>query len=336
MRRMRRRILVTTGALAAAPLLSGGVFARSPKRVKPYRIGAIPDLLPKRHELIVAALREVGWTEGSDYVIVQSGIAQGFEIERSVRRVVDGKPDLILASITGYVLVAHRLTKTIPIVMWTSGYPVEAGLVQSLARPGGNVTGLAVYAGTEAFGKLLELLRDVKPGVRRVGVLWGYVPPFHPKEEIEPCYRELREAAHRLGLELRLWEIDRPEQTRAALDAVAAEGMHALLLTSGAPMVPHRAEITRFALGLRLPTISDFTWPGIEPQALLRYSPPPESLLSQAAVYVDRILRQGASPGELPIQRPVKFELEVNLRTAKALGLEVPQSILLRADRVIA
>jgi putative tryptophan/tyrosine transport system substrate-binding protein len=185
------------------------------------------------------------------------------------------------------------------------------------------------------FGKFLELLRDVKPGVRRVGVLWAYVPPFHPHAEIEPCYRELRESAQQLGLEVRLWEVDRPERARTALDEIAAGDVHALLLTSGAPTFMHRREIARFAIDRRLPTISDFTWPGIEPQPLMRFSPSAESLLGQAAVYIDRILRTGAAPGELPIQRPAKFEFEINLRTAKALGLEVPSRLLLRADRVI-
>jgi putative ABC transport system substrate-binding protein len=330
----RRRTLAVLLALAAPTLPSPG-HGRTAARSKPFRIGVIPDMLPGRRKLIVAALRSVGWTVGADYVLVESGIPMGFEIERSIRRVVDAQPDLILASVTGYVLVARRLTRTIPIVMWTSGYPVEAGLAQSLARPGGNVTGLAIYAGTEVFGKLLELLREVKPDVRRVGVLWAYVPPFHPREEIEPCYRELREAAQRLGLELRLWEVERPERASAVMGAVAAENVHALLLTSGAPTVAYRAEITKYAIRARLPTISDFTWPGIEPQPLLRYSPSAAVLLGQAAAYIDRILSGGASAGELPIQRPASFELELNMRTARAIGLEVPRSILLRADRVI-
>ena len=329
----RRRTLATLVAFAAAHA-SGQVGARLTNRASPYRIGLIPDLPPIRHAQIAEALRDLGWEAGSDYVLFQSGIPAGFEPERVVRRVLDGKPDLILAAVMGYILIAHRLTHTTPIVMWATGYPVEAGVALSLARPGKNVTGLAIYAGTEVFGKLLDLLRETKPDIRRIGVLWGYVPPFHPKEEIEPCYEELHSAASRLGVAMRIWEVARPEQTRPMLDAVAAEGVHAMLLTSGAPMWPHREEIMRFATGMGLPTISDFTWPGVVPQPLLRYSPPPEVLLRQAAAYVDRILRMGVAPGELPIQRPAKFELEINLRTAKALGLEVPQSLLLRADKV--
>jgi putative ABC transport system substrate-binding protein len=333
---MNRRNMLSAFVALGATLLPRQSRARLLMRLHPYRIGLIPDLPRVRHAQIADALRELGWEVGSDYVLFQSGIQTfGHDIERSVQRVVDEKPDLILAVYTGYILVAHRLTKTIPIVMWATGYPVEAGVALSLARPGMNVTGLAIYAGTEIFGKLLDLLREAKPGIRRVGVLWSYVPPFHPKEEIDPCYQELRDAARRLGLELRLWEIERPEQTRAALDAVAAEGVHALLLTSGAPMQPHREEIMKFATGRGLPTISDFAWPGVEPQPLLRYSPLPETLLRQAAGYIDRILGTGAAPADLPIQRPVRFELEVNLRTAKAFGLKIPQSLLLRADKVI-
>jgi putative ABC transport system substrate-binding protein len=330
----RRRALAALFA-SAASLTTGPVSAAASRRAHPYRIGLVPDLLPIRHVQIAEAFRELGWEQGRDYVLFQSGIPPGLDVEHSVRRVVDGKPDLILAGVVGYILAAHRLAKTTPIVMWNSGFPVEAGLAKSLARPGGNVTGLAVYAGTEIFGKLLELLREARPGVRRVGVLWAYVPPFHPQAEIDPCYRELHAAARVLGLELRRWEIGRPEQMRPVLGAVAGEDMHALLLTSGSPMQPHRESVTKFAIARRLPTISDFAWPGIEPQPLLRYAPVPEALLRQAAVYVHRILADGAKPGELPIQRPAKFELEINMRTARALGLELPSSLVLRADKIV-
>jgi putative ABC transport system substrate-binding protein len=309
--------------------------ARPATAARPHRIGLIPNLPPRRHEQIRVALGELGWSPGTDYTLFQGGPEQGDDIELAVKRVVDEEPDLILAAITSYALAAHRLTKTIPIVMWTSGFPVEAGLARSHARPGMNVTGMSIYSGTGIFGKLLQLLLEAAPRIRRVGVLWTYVPPFHPKEEIEPAYRELREAAAALGLGLRILEITRAEQTRSALAFVEAEKIEALLLTSGAPPFPHRREVTAFAVGRRLPTISDWEWPSIEPQPLMRYSPPPMSLLRQAASYVDRILRGGVSPGELPIQRPAKFELEVNMRTAKALELSVPSSIQLRADRVI-
>lgn len=272
---------------------------------------------------------------GRDFVLIQSGIQYGHDIERSVKRVVDDKPDLIFAANTGYVVVAHRLTTTIPIVMWSSGYPVEAGLAQSLARPGKNVTGLSQYAGTQIFGKLVQLLREAKPGIQRIGVLWSYVPPFHPREEIEPAYRELHGAARALGMEVRILEIDKPEKTQSALATVITERMEALFLTAGPPLNPHRQEVMNFAVEKRLPTISDFTWIGIEPQPLIRYSPSPVALIRQAASYIVRILRDGAKPGDLPIQQPARFELVINLKTAKAIGLSIPQELLSRADEVI-
>ena len=141
------------------------------------------------------AMREVGWRVGRDFVPIESGLQFGEQMDTAAKRVVSANPDLIYTVNTAYVLAARRLTTTIPIVMWASGFPVEAGIADSLARPGKNVTGNSLYAGTEVFGKLLELLRDANPGVRRIGVLWSYLPPLHPPEEIEPCYREIRRAA---------------------------------------------------------------------------------------------------------------------------------------------
>jgi len=332
---MNRRQTLSAMVALGATLASRIVSARPRAAARPYRIGLVPNLPKRRHEQIQLALREVGWVLDVDYALFQAGAVQADDIELAVKRVVDEGPDLILAAITAYVVAAHRLTKEIPIVMWTSGFPVEAGLASSYARPRGNVTGMAIYSGTEVFGKFLQLLRAVKPEIRRIGVLWTYVPPHHPKEEVEPCYRELREAAATLGLDLRIFEIGTQEQTGDALAAVAAERMDALLLTSGAPPSPHRWQVSRFVVERRLPAICDWEWPAVEPQPLMRYSPSPMALLRQAAVYMDRILRSGAKPGDLPIQRPSKFELEVNMQTARAIGLDVPRSILLRADKVI-
>jgi putative ABC transport system substrate-binding protein len=257
------------------------------------------------------------------------------DTDLAVRRVVEEKPDLIFAANLGYVIAAHKLTKTIPIVMWISGFPIEGGVATSLARPGKNVTGLTIYAGAQVFGKLVQLLLEAKPGVRRVGALCTYVPPFHPSEEAEPIMQEIRDAGRSLGIDVRLFVIAKPEQTTDALARIAAERMEALLLTSGASTVSRRQEIMRFALERRLPTITDFRWFGIEPQPLINYGAVPGLLIRQASTYVDRILWGGAKPGDLPIQLPSKFELIINLKTAKALELTIPQSLLGRADEVI-
>ena len=329
----RRRTLFTLLALATA-LGPSSARGQPPKRKEPYRIGLVPVPGPSDREAFKGAMRELGWTPDVDLVLVSSGVPFGRDAAASVRRLLEQKPDLLLIANTGYVVEAYRQTRSVPIVMWASGYPVEAGVADSLARPGRNVTGLSIYAGTEVFGKLLQLLREVRPGLRRVAVLWSYVPPLHPVEEIEPCYRELREASAQLGLETWILEIAKGEQLQDAFAAVASTGTEALLLTSGASVFALRNEMLAFAAEKRLPTVADFHW-HTELQPLLRYSPSTASLLRQAAVYVDRILRQGVRPGELPIQQPSKFELQVNLKTARAIGLAVPESILLRADKVM-
>jgi putative ABC transport system substrate-binding protein len=326
----RRRFLLAAGALLAA----GGVRAQAPRAGKPFRIGLIPDLAPASLATIKSAMGELGWLAERDYLLLQSGIPLGHEPQRSVERVLAQKPDLIFAANTSYIIVAQRLTKTIPIVMWASGYPVEAGVARSYARSGTNVTGLAIYAGTDVFGKLLELLRDAKPGLRRVGVLWSYVPPAHPRAEIDPCYDAIRKAAKLLALDVRILEFDKLDMLAAAFDWIDSQQVEALVLTTGAPLYPHREEVMKFTIDRRLPTVVDFPWAATNAGPLLRYAPSFAVLIRQAAAYVDKILK-GANPADLPIERPAKFEFVVDARTARALGLALPQSLLIRADRVI-
>jgi putative ABC transport system substrate-binding protein len=230
----------------------------------------------------------------------------------------------------------QRVTSTVPIVMWTSGYPVEAGVAVSLARPGKNVTGMTIYAGTGIWGKLLELLRESKPTIKRVGVAWGYVPPTFPREEIEPCYRELRQAAQALNVALLIQEIAKPDGVQAGLASIDAARPDALLVTAGPGFYTERHRVIQFAVSKRIPTAADWQWPpSEEKQPMLVYAPSFSAAMRQAASYVVRILDGKARPGDLPIQQPSKFELIVDLKTAKAIGLTIPQSLRLRADRVI-
>ncbi len=144
-------------------------------------------------------MRDFGWTDGEGYVVIQSGIESGSLIQdEAAQRIVANKPDLIVTGTTASALAVQRATASIPIVMLYSGYPVEAGIADSLAKPGRNATGNAIYASTEVWGKMLQLLREVKPDIERVSVLWTYVIPAFPKEEIEPCYAELNSAARSL------------------------------------------------------------------------------------------------------------------------------------------
>jgi putative ABC transport system substrate-binding protein len=233
----------------------------------------------------------------------------------------------------GYVLEAHKRTKTIPIVMWLSGFPVEVGVARSLAKPGKNVTGLTSYAGGEVFGKLLALLRDAKPSIKRAGFFMSYVPPFHPRVEADLIIRGIREAAEPLGLDLRVFEISAPEQVDDALAQAAKQGVEALVLTSDAPMHPKRRDIIRFAVANRLPTISDADWGSNHP--LLSYAPGYRDLIRGGVDYVDRILWKRAKPGDLPIQLPAKFDLVINARMATTIGLALPRELLVRADKIL-
>jgi putative ABC transport system substrate-binding protein len=195
---------------------------------------------------------------------------------------------------------------------------------------------MTLYAGTGIWGKLLELLAELKPGIRRVGVAWGYIPPTFPREEVEPCYAELRSAARTLELSLHIEEISGPERIPAGLASIERASPDALLITAGPGIWDGRQRVMAFAIEKRLPTISDFPWPDADAlRPLISYGGSFVAAMGQAAVYVVRILDGGAKPGELPIQQPSRFELAVDLRTARASQLAIPKSLLLRADRVI-
>jgi putative ABC transport system substrate-binding protein len=220
--------------------------------------------------------------------------------------------------------------------MLASGYPVESGLAASLARPGGNVTGLTVYAGTEIFAKSVALARDLVPQLRDLGVFWAYAPPSFPEIETEICLKEMRQAADALKLRLRTW-INRDERE---LDRNLAEAaglpLQAMFVTSGGPQsLPQGiAKIADFCEKRRLPAIADIASLIFRAAGIVAYSPDFNELGMRGASFVDRILR-GAKPGDLPIEHPKRFELVVNASRAKAIGTTIPASILARADRVI-
>ena len=328
----RREFLIVVVALLALP---GSARAQGARARKPYRIG----LLPGRDQgtvFMIGRFATGGWQEERDYVLIDSGAAFGAPMELGVRRLLDEKVDLILVNTTAHARAVQQANTEIPVVMWSSGYPVEAGVALSLARPGKNVTGMTAYAGTGIWGKHLELLREVRPSIRRVGVLWGYLPPGFPRQEVEPCYAELHRAAERLGLELRISEVASPEYLPSALAAVDAQASEALLLTTGPALWNARERVMNYAVRKRLPTITDFPWPFDDKlRPLLHYGAFVPALMDQALRYMIQILEQGAKPGDLPIQQPRDFGMVVDLRAARAIGIEVPRSILLRATRVV-
>jgi putative ABC transport system substrate-binding protein len=235
-------------------------------------------------------------------------------------------------------MAARRATNALPIVMYVSGYPVEGGLAASLAQPGGNVTGVTVYAdGGGLFGKFLELLRELRPSLRELGVFWGYAPPSYRLEQVAPAIDELGRAAKAFNVNVHFWQTGTDSDLGAALSAAAIAPLDGLFVTGG---VIHNLQepanrIARFTQERRLPTVTDY--PGnffLAGGAVLSYSAELKELASRTAYFVDRIL-QGARPGDLPIEQPTKYELTVNVKAAKTIGLNIPSALLSRADRVI-
>ena len=324
------------GALFA--IASGGAVAQVLPGRRPFRIGFPVEFYDEAlRRTWVGLMREFGWVEKQDFVIVESGMPYDpARAEVSVARVLRSDPDVIWVVSTAYALAAHRLTNTVPIVMRSSGYPVEAGLAVSLARPGKNVTGNSSYAGAGIWGKQLELLREVKPGVKRVGLFWTYVPPAFAFEEIEAAFRDLLADAKTLGLAIQRVDVPRPEDLPAAIKVLEASRPDALLLTSGAMTWRGWSEVMQFTVDRKLPSIMESEpLPGDKNRRpLMTLAAGYLDLNRRAIGYIDRILR-GANPGDLPIQLPAKLELTVSQQTAKEIGLTLPRSILLRADRVI-
>jgi putative ABC transport system substrate-binding protein len=235
------------------------------------------------------------------------------------------KVSVIVATTDLAIAAVKRETQTIPIVMTVSSDPAGTGLVASLARPGGNITGLSTIS-PELSGKRLSLLKEAVPGLSRVALLWN---PDVRGNLLD--YRETEGAARSLGLEFQSVEVSRGEDLDRAFSAVAQGRAQALVLPAGTPAL--RAQVLSLALRNRLPSIAgNRNWP--EAGGLMSYGPNSHDLFRRAATYVDRILK-GAKPAELPVEQPTKFELVINLKTAKALGLTMPQSLLQRADQLI-
>ena len=237
--------------------------------------------------------------------------------------------DVIAAGATPAVIAARTATRTIPIVMFLPSDPVGAGLVVSLARPGGNVTGLTSSAGPEIWGKQLQLLKDAFPRISRVAILVNRASrSFHA-----PGLRETERAARALGLQRQVVEVRDPGELDNALAALTGAGAEAIIVPADPIFFQHRARLAELVAKSRLPAI----W-GLREYAeaggLMAYSPNIVDLARRAAVYVDKILK-GAKPSDLPVEQPTRFEFVINMRTARALGLTIPSSLLLGADQVI-
>ena len=333
---MNRRDAVLAPLALGAVGIATSALAQTRADGRPYRIALVPDALGREGlQAFSDALRMAGRVEGRDYVLLRSGLQIGPPYEELAQRAVDQNPDLIVAGSTPFVRAIQKLAPTTLIVFWGGGFPVEGGIVDSLAHPGRGVTGVTAYADTAIFGKFLQLLQEAKPAIQRVGVIWSQVPPSFLRQEIDHAIKQFRDAARLLKLDLSMIEAAEAPDIDAAITKWSTELIDALVLPIGRAVVQRIQKLMEFSARKRIPVLTDIRYSDPVPLPLLSYGSPFPALLTQVAGYVDRILWGRAKPGDLPMQQPTKFELVVNLKTAKLIGLTLPQSLLLRADEVI-
>jgi len=324
-----RRVFLSTlaGGLLAAPRIAGA------RATKVYRLGYLSSSTstsnPRTVEAFRQGLRELGWVEGQNLAIEYRWAEGRFDrLPDLAAELVRLKVDVIAASPAPATTAAKRATATIPIVFMGVADPVGAGLVASLAQPGGNVTGLTYAVGSNIFAKDLELLKEAAPKTRRAAVLSNPASPNQPL-----ILSSVKDAGRALGLQVKFLEARGPEDFDLVFSTMAKERVGALFVLQDPAFTPQRARLASLAIQHRLPSI--FTQrEDAEAGALMSYGPSLSDLWRRGAAYVDKILK-GAKPADLPVEQPTKFELVINLKTARALGLTVPPSLLARADEVI-
>jgi putative ABC transport system substrate-binding protein len=322
----RREFFASIGGVAAAAGVTGrGVMAQRPSGVP--RVGVLAPLSPEQSpgvDVFRAGMRELGWTEGGNVVIeVRYGNGDPALWSANAAAFVAEKVDVIVA-IANTAQLARRATATIPIVMDTDD-PIGQGLVASLGRPGGNVTGIAnMY--DEVAGKQLEILKEIAPRAGKIGVL------VH-RDRAQQAMKDLKPAAASLGVSLLPVGVDTVEDLPRRFDEMAAAGADGYLVIADPRIDAMRDAIAALALRHRLPGVAPMRRYA-DAGVLVSYGASLSAIFRRRAYFVDRILK-GAKPGDLPVEQSPKFELVVNLKTAKALGLTVPPSILIRADEVI-
>ena len=322
----RRQFLVAAGTLLAAP-----IAARAQPTQKIHRIGVLTQAIPQKSFVALpAALRELGYEEGRNFVFdYRFANYQASRLPELAAGLVAAKVDLIVAVTNPEILAAKRATSTIPIVMLAGLVPVEMGIVASLGRPGGNLTG-TVIVDPGAAGKTLQMLRDAVPRASRMFLLVDEAG--FPGMDL--YNRMARRAAASMGIRLTQLQVGSVAELDAAFDRILRERPDALIVVYGsATLRQHLARVIEFAARERLPVIYTNKAPVLE-GGLMSYNCDYAALFARTAAIVDRVLKS-ANPGEIPIEQPTKYELVINMKTAKALGLTVPPSVLLRADQVI-
>jgi putative tryptophan/tyrosine transport system substrate-binding protein len=328
---MKRRTFLglVTGGLLATSLAAE---AQPTPNVRAVGFLGPPPSLGGLLQAFQQGLRDLGYVEGQNIRIEYryTDVAlqgQTDQLARFAAELVRLKPDVLVVSVTEAALAAKKATSTIPIVMVSVPDPVGTGLVSSLARPGGNVTGLSRQS-RDPIGKNFQLLKEALPENVRVGVLANPTAPF-----TSPMVADAKEAAKSLGVQLKIVEAGAPAQLKDAFSTLHKERVGAVLVLGSGSFYLNRTRISDLALSNRLPSIFQ-NREYVEAGGLLSYAPSTIANYRRAATYVDKILK-GAKPADLPIEQPTKFELVINLKTAKALGMTIPQSLLERADQVI-
>jgi putative ABC transport system substrate-binding protein len=321
----RRKFLATLGGAAAAWPLA--VSAQQAGKI--HKVGYLSPSLPSVYSpLLFDNLRELGWIEGKnvtfEYRFAENRLERLPELAAELVRL---NVDVIVAVGTLGPLAAKRATTTIPIVMLSAGDPLGTGLVDSLARPGGNVTGMSLMV-PDLGGKRLELLKELLPRLSRVAVFWNAANPYPAI-----VFKETQAAGRTLGIEVHSLEVRGPDDLDGAFAAARQQHPDALISVEDPLTFTYRKRIADFAVAEQLPSLHGFS-EEVKAGALISYGANQPDLIRRAAAYVDKILK-GAKPADLPVQQPTTFELVINLKTARALGLEIPATLLARADEVI-
>jgi putative ABC transport system substrate-binding protein len=326
----RRKLVIAIGASALAIPL----FARAQQTDRIRRIGVLQQYAAtdtegqRRTSAFLMGLQELGWKEGQNFSL-EIRYANGM-FERApalVAELLQAHVDVLVTAGTETVEAARNATKTVPIIMATIGDPVGAGIIASLARPGGNITGLCNYA-KELSAKRLELIAEIIPGMGRVAVLWN---PNNASVMLK--FKETEEAARVKGIQVESIPVRHPDEIDQGFQRARQAGVKAIVIADDVLLSSQRGRIVELAMRNRLPMTSEFTQ-FADAGALMSYGPDQIDMWRRAALFVNKILK-GAKPADLPVEQPTRFEMVINMKTAKTLGVKIPNSILVRADRVI-
>jgi putative tryptophan/tyrosine transport system substrate-binding protein len=322
----RREMLITLAAAAAAAAALAPLSAQA-QTPAPRIIGVLTPIDQPGVKILIEGLRALGYEDGKNIrLLIRSAQGDYARLPALARELVDAKADVLIAFNTPGSRAAINATKTIPIIMTSIGDPVGSGLVASLARPGGNVTGLSNMVG-ELGPKRLALLHELVPGAKRIAVLYNPADPVN-----DPQIRDMTQAAPKLGVEVRFYPVKTPANLDETFTTLLAWRARAVIWLGGQAL-PYQAGSIKLAAQHKLPMMSA-SRVDVEAGGLMSYSAESVAMFRRTAAYADKILK-GTPVGQLPVEQPTIFDLVLNMKTAKALGLKVPETILIQATTVI-